>query len=59
VGETGKEFSWSRGLGIEHSPLKIRSARKKASIENVVEPTLQVSIDGGAHRALKALACSK
>jgi hypothetical protein len=25
----GKEFSWSRGIGIEHSPIKTRSLRKK------------------------------
>jgi hypothetical protein len=27
---SGKEFSWSRGLGFEISPIKTRSARKKA-----------------------------
>jgi hypothetical protein len=26
---SGKEFAWSRGLGIEHSPIKTRSSRKK------------------------------
>jgi hypothetical protein len=25
-----KEYAWSRGLGIEYSPIKTRSARKKA-----------------------------
>jgi hypothetical protein len=24
----GKEFAWSRGLGIEHSPIKTQSSRK-------------------------------
>jgi hypothetical protein len=59
VREAGKEFAWSRGLGIEHSPVKTRSARKKASIENVGEPSLRSSTDGGALRDLKALARSK
>jgi hypothetical protein len=27
----GKEYAWSRGLGIETSPIKTRSARKKSS----------------------------
>jgi hypothetical protein len=26
---TGKEYAWSRGLGIEHSPIKTQSSRKR------------------------------
>ena len=59
IREARKEFAWSRGLSIEHSPVKTRSARKKASIEKVVEPSLRSSTDGGALRALKALTRSK
>jgi hypothetical protein len=35
---TGKDFSWSRGLGLETSPIKTRSARRKA-ISSVTLPT--------------------
>jgi hypothetical protein len=27
-----KEYAWSRGLGIEISPIKTRSARKKSTL---------------------------
>jgi hypothetical protein len=29
TGREGKDFTWSRGLGSEISPIKTRSARKK------------------------------
>jgi hypothetical protein len=29
VGATGKDFTWSKGLGLEISPINTRSARKK------------------------------
>jgi hypothetical protein len=31
-GKEGKEYAWSRGLGIELSPLKTRSTRKKQAL---------------------------
>jgi hypothetical protein len=34
----GKDFSWSRGIGLELSPLKTRSGRKKLS-QDVVKTT--------------------
>jgi len=53
-----KEFSWSRGLGLEYSHVKTRSTRKKSFVES------QVTIPGtstecGALRALKALVRAK
>jgi hypothetical protein len=54
----GKEFAWSRGLGLEYSPVKTRSARKKSFVESQV--TIPgTSTDCGALRALKALAQAK
>jgi hypothetical protein len=56
----GKDFAWSRGLGIELSPLKTRSSRKKLAqdsselIESVPSPT-----DNGPLRAMKALVREK
>jgi hypothetical protein len=35
-GVNGKEFAWSRGLGIEHSPVKTRSARKKLPLKRLL-----------------------
>jgi hypothetical protein len=57
--EAEKEFAWSRGLGIELSPVKTQSARKKASVEKSQDPVSLTSTEGGALRALKALARSK
>jgi hypothetical protein len=55
-----KEFVWSRGLGIEVSPIKTRSSRKKGigGISNS-EVKESSTVDSGALRALKALARSK
>jgi len=57
--EGGKEFSWSRGLGIELSPIKTRSARKKSSFDLKVDPAPILPTDGKALRELKALARTK
>jgi hypothetical protein len=34
--KAGKEYAWSRGLGIEHSPIKTRSARKKSTLDSSI-----------------------
>jgi hypothetical protein len=59
VGEGGKEFVWSRGLGIELSPVKTRSARKKTSTVLKEDYVSHLPTDGRALRDLKALARSK
>jgi hypothetical protein len=57
---TGKEFAWSRGLGIEHSPIKTRSSRKKlAGVTNQTCDIDPSATDCGALRAMKALAREK
>jgi hypothetical protein len=39
-GGFGPSYAWSRGLGFETSPIKTRSARKKASLPPVtLDPT--------------------
>jgi hypothetical protein len=56
----GKEFSWSRGIGIEHSPIKTRSLRKKlAGLSKQSIDTVLPSTDSGALRAMKSLARAK
>jgi hypothetical protein len=55
----GKEYAWSRGLGIEHSPIKTRSARKKSATLSSLDSTTPSTSDGGALRAVKALAWEK
>jgi hypothetical protein len=56
----GKDFSWSRGLGIEISPLKTISARRKA-VACASTPYLQETnkFDQGALRGMKSLAREK
>jgi hypothetical protein len=57
---TGKEYAWSRGLGIEHSPIKTQSSRKKlASLTNQPCDTDPSSTDCGALREMKSLAREK
>jgi hypothetical protein len=57
---TGKEFAWSRGLGIEHSPIKTRSSQKKlAGVTNQTCDIDSSATDCGALRAMKALARDK
>ena len=55
----GKEFAWSRVLGIEHSLVKTRSAWKKSATLSSLESNTRTTTDGGALRALKALAWEK
>jgi hypothetical protein len=59
VTEGGKEFAWSRGLGIELSPIKTRSARKSPVLNLKVDSAPILPTDGKALRALKALARTK
>jgi hypothetical protein len=56
----GKDYTWSRGHGFEHSPIKTRSARRKEGhppIHSVVSSN--TSTDIGALRGMKALAREK
>jgi hypothetical protein len=57
---SGKEFPWSRGLGFKISPIKTRSARKKAES---ISPTPILHFnnfsDNGVLRGMKALAREK
>jgi hypothetical protein len=55
-----KDFSWSRGLGLETSPIKTRSARRK-SCTSVTLPTVTSTdtSDLGALRGIKSLARSR
>jgi len=55
-----KSFAWSRGIGVELSPLQTRSARKKKDCLSTKLTVLVVSTqDGKALRAMKAIARSK
>jgi hypothetical protein len=57
---TGKEVAWSRGLGIEHSPIKTRSFGKKLpGVTNQTCVDDSSTMDCGALRAMKALARGK
>jgi hypothetical protein len=57
---SGKDFSWSRGLGLESSPIKTRSAQKKANSAITLPITsTSDSSDLGALRGIKALARSR
>jgi hypothetical protein len=51
--------AWSRGLGFEASPLKIRSARRKAGATTKPQSTPSTSSDIGVLRGLKSLARAK
>jgi hypothetical protein len=61
VGEgQGKALAWLRGLGLEVSPIKTRSARKKQGLQPFVVDQLFVSsLDMGALRGMKALIRAK
>jgi hypothetical protein len=53
-------LAWSRGLGVELSPLQTRSSRKKKEIEiSQIASTDLPTQEGKALRALKALARTK
>jgi hypothetical protein len=56
----GKDFSWSRGLGLETSPIKTCSARRKTR-SSVTHPTVTSTdtSDLGALRGIKSLARSR
>jgi hypothetical protein len=58
--EPVKAYAWSRGLGIEYSPIKTRSTRKKlqatVNSPSIVDPS---SSESGALRAVKDLARAK
>jgi hypothetical protein len=51
--------AWSRGLGFEVSPLKTRSARRKAGATLKPLSTTTTTSDLGALRGLKSLARAK
>jgi hypothetical protein len=61
VGGTGSSYVWSRGLGFETSPIKMRSVRKKATLSHVLPDvaTITTGSDTGALRGLKSLAREK
>jgi hypothetical protein len=61
VGATGKEYTWSKGLGMETSPIKTRSARKKKEASRLISEGSHLSVinEFGALRGLKALARAK
>jgi hypothetical protein len=61
VGATGKEFMWSKGLGMETSPIKTRSARKNKEASRLIfeGSNLPVIIELGVLRGLKSLAREK
>jgi hypothetical protein len=55
-----KSLAWSRGIGVELSPLQTHSSRKKKEIESTHLATTDLPLqDGKALRALKALAITK
>jgi hypothetical protein len=59
-GVAGTSYAWSRGLGFETSPIKTRSARKKASLcIDKKDQTISIVTDLGALRGLKSLARAK
>jgi len=55
-GEKGKEFAWSRGLGVELSPIKMCSSQKKLAQPSLVtHDSVPSSTNSGAIRVMKAL----
>jgi len=54
-----KNFAWSRGLGLEHSSMKTISARKNFTFVSTLDTNTHTTTEGGALRALKALARAK
>jgi hypothetical protein len=55
----GPDPTWSRGIGLELSPLKTRSARKKTQAGPATSGTSDTATNQGALRGLKALAWGK
>ena len=58
-GGSGKEYVCSCGLGIEHLPIKTRSTRKKYATLSSLDSVTPTTSEGGALRAVKALAQTK
>jgi hypothetical protein len=55
-----KDFTWSRGHGFEHSPIKTRSARRKEGSTSTLPVATSSSLTNiGALRGMKALARAK
>jgi hypothetical protein len=54
-----KEFSWSRGLGIEYSSIKTRSPQEKLVVPSTLDYDSHPSTSSGALREMKALAGEK
>jgi hypothetical protein len=61
VGVSRKEYMWSKGLGLETSPIKTRSARKKKGTLGLITQGTHMSIisEIGALRGLKSLGRAK
>jgi hypothetical protein len=58
--QQGKSLAWSRGLGMEISPIKTQSARKKVGqTSSATEQHSNSTSDMGALRGMKALARAK
>jgi hypothetical protein len=56
---TGIDYSWSHGLGLETSPIKTRSARRKATTSFTLLNNYSIdSSDLGVLRGIKSLARS-
>jgi hypothetical protein len=60
-GVIGSSYVWSRGLGFETSPIKMRSVQKKATLPHVLPNVVTTSIvlDTKALRGLKSLTREK
>ena len=62
TGETsGKEYTWSKGLGLEISPIKTRSARKRKEelVHLFAKSHLPIICENKALRGMKDLAREK
>jgi hypothetical protein len=55
----GNAMAWSRGIGVELSPLKTRSPRKKSGQSSVPVTNPATTYDSGLLRGMKALAKAK
>ena len=55
----GNAMAWSRGIGVELSPLKTRSPRKKSRQCSVPVTNPATTSDSGLLRGMKALAKAK
>jgi hypothetical protein len=57
----GKDYTWSKGLGVDISPIKTRSVRKRKEKLDLLpdETHLPVIVEYGVLRGMKALAREK